>query len=93
MEQSQKIKDLWAAAERDYTPEFASSVFEIIDFGKTMPPNAKSPKSNKLSPMRQKDLEEASKVEKAPQPGVLTVQPTERHEPQDGQGSHTASPQ
>lgn len=48
-----------------------------------MPPNAKSPKYNKMSAMSQKDLDEASKVEKAPQPGVLTDQPEERREPQD----------
>lgn len=48
-----------------------------------MPPNAKSPKYNKLSAMGQKDLEEASKVEKAPLPGVITDLPDERAGPLD----------
>lgn len=83
IDEKQKIKDVWTAADRDYTPEFGSDVLEIIDFGKAMPPNAKSPKLMKLSPIAQKDLEEASKVEKAPQPGLLTLQPTEQHESQE----------
>lgn len=83
LDQKNRIKEIWTAADRDYTPDFGSNVVEIIDFGKVIPPNAKSPKFNKLSAMGQKDLDEASKVEKPPQPGVLTVQPSERHEPQD----------
>ncbi|EJT49571.1 hypothetical protein A1Q1_01286 [Trichosporon asahii var. asahii CBS 2479] len=70
-------------SDRDYTPEFGSDVLDIIDFGKVMPPNAKSPKYNKLSAMGQKDLEEASKVEKAPLPGVITDLPDERAGPLD----------
>lgn len=91
MEQKGKIKDLWAAADRDYTPEFGSDVLEIIDFGKVMPPNAKSPKHNKISAMSQKDLDEASKVEKAPLPGAITDEAAERHETQDEPSPPSAS--
>lgn len=60
-------------------------MLDIIEFGKTMPPNAKNPTlaKPKMSPMLQKDMEEASRIEKAPQPEPLTLHPMEGQGLQD----------